>query len=103
MMRKLLLCLSLSLLLLPVKGIAAAPELIKTTYTVQENDSLNSITTKFIKKNTYGKRNFYEFREGIKELNPWLLERTMVIGDLLHINYWIDKEKSSQQTECTAC
>ena len=86
-----------SALLLISTACSAAPKLIHSTYTVQEGDSLNSITLNFIQKNTYGHRDFYEFREGIKELNPWLLERTMVIGDELNINYWIDDEKETPQ------
>ena len=40
---------------------------------------------------------FAEPRNAIFDLHPWLLERTMVIGDELNINYWIDDEKETPQ------
>jgi hypothetical protein len=66
-------------------------ELIETTYTVQEDDTLRSIASSYIEKNTYGAREIREFTAGIKELNPWLLNRSLTAGDKLRINYWIKK------------
>ncbi|BAL84999.1 hypothetical protein SELR_pSRC101920 (plasmid) [Selenomonas ruminantium subsp. lactilytica TAM6421] len=37
---------------------------------------------------TNGARDKTEFREGIRELNDWLLERELQTGDVLRINYW---------------
>ncbi len=64
-------------------------KLIQDKYVVQAGDSLDSITTTFMRKNTYGPRGFDEFRSGIIELNEWLLDRDVRQGDELHINYWV--------------
>ena len=64
-------------------------ELITEYYTVQDQDTLDSIARTFIKKNTYGKRKLKEFEQGILELNPELLSRDPRQGDVLMINYWI--------------
>ena len=62
--------------------------LVQVSYEVQQGDTLDSVTEMYMKKNSYGKREFKEFREGIKQLNDWLLERDMKEGDVLRINYW---------------
>ncbi len=62
--------------------------LVQVSYEVQQGDTLDSVTEMYLKKNTYGNREFKEFREGIKQLNEWLLERDMKAGDVLRINYW---------------
>jgi len=68
-------------------------ELVEDTYTVQAGDSLWSISEEFLQKNTGGRRYILEFKSGIKELNPWLLERPseceIYPGDELRINYWV--------------
>jgi hypothetical protein len=68
-------------------------ELVADTYTVQAGDSLWSIFEDFLQKNTGGRRYILEFKSGIKELNPWLLERPseceIYPSDELHINYWV--------------
>ena len=61
---------------------------VHATYVAEENDTLDSITAKYIQRNTYGVRDFNEFKEGIKELNEWLLKREVRAGDQLRINYW---------------
>lgn len=64
--------------------------LVTENYTVQDNDTLDSITKHYIVKNTYGKREFKEFRDGIIELNYNIFkERNIRKGDNLVINYWI--------------
>ena len=68
-------------------------QLVEDTYTVQAGDSLWSISEEFLQKNTGGRRYSLEFKSGIKELNPWLLERPseceIYPGDELRINYWV--------------
>ena len=69
--------------------------LVETTYTVQTGDTLWSVSEAYLKKNTGGRRYILEFEEGIKELNPWLLERegwTLYPGDKLRVNYWVKEE-----------
>ena len=58
-------------------------------YTVQSGDTLSKIANEFIKKNTYAPREIREFTEGIKELNPELLKRDVIPGEVIDINYWI--------------
>ena len=61
---------------------------VHVSYEVQDGDTLQSVAENYLKKNTYGKRDINEFREGIRELNDWLLTRDMQKGDVLRINYW---------------
>lgn len=66
--------------------------LIETTYTVQQGDTLRNISEEYMGKNTGGCRYILEFESGIKELNPWLLDRPdkcmIYPGDTIRINYW---------------
>ena len=61
---------------------------VHVSYEVQDGDTLQSVAENYLKKNTYGEREINEFREGIRELNDWLLTRDMQKGDVLRINYW---------------
>ena len=61
---------------------------VHVSYEVQDGDTLQSVAENYLKKNTYGEREINEFREGIRELNDWLLTRDMKKGDVLRINYW---------------
>ena len=65
---------------------------ITEKYTVLKNDTLFSITQKFMNKNTYGKREFNEFREGIIENNPQLDGRDVLTDEVLIITYWVKNE-----------
>ncbi len=67
-------------------------EYITETYTVQDGDTLEGIGKVFMSKNTYGERFLPEFIEGIREANPWLLDREAVAGDVLTITYWVKGE-----------
>ena len=71
---------------------ASSYELIQDEYTVQAGDSLDSITVAYMSKNTYGAREFKEFKSGIVELNPFLMHRDVKEGDIIKINYWVNKE-----------
>ena len=62
--------------------------LIEETYEVQKGDSIEGIAKKYIKKNTYGKRELHEFIEGIMELNE-MSAPDIHVGDKLKINYWV--------------
>lgn len=63
--------------------------LIQDVHYVQEGETLDEITRTYMKKNTYGVREFYEFREGIIELNN-LHDNHVVPGQKLRINYWVE-------------
>ncbi len=78
-------------LIIGLSGVCMASnyKLIQDRYEVQEGDTLDSIAITYIDKNTYGARGFKEFRAGIIELNPWLLERDVCKGDVVRINYWV--------------
>ena len=72
----------------------AAPKwvLIHDVHNVVEGESIDSIAQVYMEKNTYGPREFVEFREGIIELND-LRGRTEVHpGQKLKINYWVTPE-----------
>lgn len=73
---------------------AATPKwvLIQDVHHVQEGETLDGITRVYIKKNTYGTREFQEFREGIIELNN-LHEKNINPGQELRINYWVIPEE----------
>lgn len=78
-----------------VGGVSEAAEIdhrtwtvVHVSYEVQKGDTLDSIAEKYVQKNTYGARDVNEFREGIKELNGWLLTRNLKQGDIIRINYW---------------
>jgi hypothetical protein len=65
-------------------------------YTVQDGDTLWSITSEYIVKNTYGKRCFQEFKYGIIQENykkyPDIKSGLIKKGDVLEIHYWIKKD-----------
>jgi hypothetical protein len=63
---------------------------VTENYVVQSGDTLDSITEHYIVKNTYGPREFKEFREGIRENNYKILkDRDIEKGDTLVITYWV--------------
>lgn len=68
---------------------------VETVYTVQPGDTLWSISEEYLQKNTGGRRYILEFKEGIKELNPWLIDSKEQVqpGDKVTISYWIKKEE----------
>lgn len=68
---------------------------VETVYTVQPGDTLWSISEEYLQKNTGGRRYILEFKEGIKELNPWLVDSKEQVhtGDKVIISYWIKKSE----------
>lgn len=68
---------------------------VETVHKVQAGETLWGISEDYLKKNTGGRRYILEFKEGIKELNPWLIESKEQIqpGDKITIRYWVKKSE----------
>lgn len=71
--------------------------MVTENYTVQTGDTLDKIVERYIKKNTWGKREFQEFKFGIQELNPQLFDRDVIRGETLTINYWIENKNREDE------
>jgi len=69
--------------------------LVEETYVVKAGDTLWDIAEEYLTKNTATRRYILEYKSGIEENNPWLLERHGMIypGDQLRITYWVKEEK----------
>jgi hypothetical protein len=68
---------------------------VEEVHKVQKGETLWSISEDYLKKNTGGRRYILEFKEGIKELNPWLCDTHEQIqpGDSITIRYWVKKSE----------
>ena len=65
--------------------------LIEEVYVVKSGDTLWDIAETYVRKNTGTRRYILEYKSGIEENNPWLLERHGMIypGDRLTLTYWV--------------
>ena len=65
--------------------------LVEEVYVVRPGDTIWGIAEEFCAKNTGTRRYILEYKSGIEELNPWLLERHGMIypGDKLTLTYWV--------------
>ena len=68
--------------------------LVEEVYTVRPGDTLWGIAETYLKKNTGTRRYILEYKSGMEELNPWLLERKGMIypGDKLTLTSWVKGE-----------
>lgn len=69
--------------------------LIEETYTVRPGDTIWGIAERYVAKNTGTRRYILEYKSGMEELNPWLVERKGEIypGDKLKVTYWVKEEQ----------
>ena len=69
--------------------------LVEEVYTVRPGDTLWGIAEEYVKKNTGTRRYILEYKSGMEELNPWLVERKGEIypGDKIKVTYWVKGEE----------
>jgi len=72
--------------------------LVEEVYVVHPGDTLWGIAEEYVRKNTGTRRYILEYKSGIEELNPWLLERHGMIypGDKLTLTYWVKSEEEQK-------
>ena len=69
--------------------------LVEETYVVKAGDTLWNIAETYCSQNTGTRRYILEYKEGLYENNPWLVDRKGLIcpGDLLILTYWVKNEE----------
>ena len=72
--------------------------LVEETYIVRPGDTIWGIAEEFCAKNTGTRRYILEYKSGMEELNPWLLDRKGEIypGDKLTLTYWVKGEEEKE-------
>lgn len=68
--------------------------LVEETYVVRPGDTVWGIAEEYVSKNTATRRYILEYKSGMEELNPWLVERKGEIypGDEIKVTYWVKEE-----------
>lgn len=72
--------------------------LVEEVYVVRPGDTLWGIAERYVAKNTGTRRYILEYKSGMEELNPWLLDRDGMIypGDKLKVTYWVKGEEETK-------
>lgn len=72
--------------------------LVEEVYVVRPGDTIWGIAETYCAKNTGTKRYILEYKSGMEELNPWLLDRDGMIypGDKLTLTYWVKGEEEKE-------
>lgn len=72
--------------------------LVEEVYVVRPGDTIWGIAEEFCAKNTGTRRYILEYKEGMYENNPWLLDRDGMIypGDKLTLTYWVNGEEEQK-------
>ena len=72
--------------------------LVEEVYTVRPGDTIWGIAEEYVAKNTGTRRYILEYKSGMEELNPWLLDRKGEIypGDKLTLTYWVKGEEEKE-------
>lgn len=72
--------------------------LVEEVYIVRPGDTIWGIAEEYVKKNTGTGRYILEYKSGMEELNPWLLDRDGMIypGDEIKVTYWVKGEEEQK-------
>ena len=72
--------------------------LVEEVYVVKSGDTIWDIAETYVRKNTGTRRYILEYKSGIEENNPWLLERHGMLypGDRLTLTCWVKEEEKQE-------